>query len=123
MYFFSLIAMFVIVLFMTVLKIIHNIFSGHEYYIVLQIFLVGFTINSLIILFLIMVFKDYKFKIGSRGEIGDGGEKGLKGLPDYCSECNKVENTLGDEKIKNDKRKIRVEVPVISYDVKGEPII
>lgn len=122
MFFFLLMAMFIILLFMTGLKIIENIFSGQEYYIILQIFLVGFAINSVIILFLKMVFKDYKFKKGSKGETGTIGEKGLKGIADNCSECNMIKNTLGDEKIINDKKKLRVEIPVIHYDIKGEPI-
>ena len=115
--------MFLIVFFMVCLKIIDNLFSEQDYYIILQIFLVGITINSLILLFLIMVFRDYKFKPGLKGDIGEMGLKGPKGMPDYCSECNKKENTLGDEKIKNDKKKIRIELPVVSYDAKGEPII
>ena len=122
MFFFSLMAMFIILLFMVGLKIIDNIFSEKDYFIILNISLTGITINSLILLFLVMVFKDYKFKKGLIGDIGDIGEKGLQGFPDYCSDCNKPENTLGDEKIRLDKKKIRVEQPVISYDVKGKPI-
>ena len=122
MFFFLLISMFIILLSMVGLKIIDNIFSEKDYFIIMYIFLIGVTINSLILLFLVMVFKDYKFKKGLIGDIGDIGEKGLKGEPDKCSDCNKLENTLGDEKIRLDKKKIRVEQPVISYDVKGKPI-
>ena len=122
MFFFSLIAMFIILLCMVGLKIIDNIFSEKEYLVILNMSLTGVTINSLILLFLEMVFKDYKFKKGLIGDIGSIGEKGLNGEPDKCSDCNKPENTLGDEKIRLDKKKIRVEQPVISYDVKGKPI-
>lgn len=122
MYFFSLIAMFMIVMFLVLLKIIHNIFSDAEYYIIIKMFLIGITINSLVLLFLVMIFKDHKFKEGPKGEVGEIGEKGLRGMPDYCSYCNKPENTLGDEKVRKDKKIIKVEVPVVDYNVKGEPI-
>lgn len=122
MFLFLLFAMLIILLGMVGLKIIDNIFSEKDYFMIMYIFLIGVTINSLILLFLEMVFKDYEFKKGEIGDIGLTGEKGLLGMPDYCSDCNKPENTLGDEKIRLDKKKIRVEQPVVSYDTKGKPI-
>jgi hypothetical protein len=122
MFLFLLFAMLIILLGMVGLKIIDNIFSEKDYFIIMYIFLIGITINSLILLFLEMVFKDYEFKKGEMGEIGSSGKIGLSGMPDYCSDCNKPENTLGDEKIRLDKKKIRVEQPDISSNIKGKPI-
>lgn len=122
MFLFLLFAMLIILLGMVGLKIIDNIFSEKDYFIIMYIFLIGVTINSLILLFLEMVFKNYEFKKGEIGEIGLTGEKGLLGMPDYCSDCNKPENTLGDEKIRLDKKKIKRVVPQISSVAKGKPI-
>ena len=120
---FLLLSIFIILLSMVGLKIIHNIFSNKDYYNILQIFLIGITINILIFIFLKLIFNNYEIKKGVKGHVGLMGNKGLMGKPDYCASCNVIKKTLGSEKIKKDKNKIIVQTPVISYDVKGEPII
>ena len=114
MKFFLFLSVFIILLFLVSMKIIDNIFSKKEYYIIIQIFIVGIMINIIMFMFLTMEFRNIKINPGSLGNRGSPGIKGFTGNPDYCATCNKLSHTLGSKKIENDKKnKIIISTPVL----------
>ena len=68
-----------------------------------------------------MIFKNKKIKRGPPGKKGDSGEQGLMGDNDTCGDCGKSkQDTVGELKITEDKKKVIVENPVLSSKVRGE---
>ena len=113
MKFFLFLSIFIILLFLVSMKIIDNVYGKKEYYIIIQIFLVGIMINIIMFLFLTMVFRKVEIKKGPSGNRGSPGVKGFTGNPEYCADCNKIPQTLGSKKIEKDKDRVVVATPIL----------
>jgi hypothetical protein len=105
-------------------KYILNYFSEHPYYEILKLFLIGIILNICILGYLLYVFKHIEPLEGPHGPQGESGNKGPSGNADVCSNgCAKEINTLGDKFINKRKdENIVVRTPVISPNIKGEPL-
>ena len=103
------------------MKFFKNMFSKEPYYIIIQLFVLGMTLNSCILLYNKMIFKKIEIRIGHIGKQGETGQGGLMGNNDTCGTCDNdlQKKTIGSEKLKEDKKKIIVETPVLSSNIRG----
>ena len=100
---------------------VKKLFDKEPYYIIIQLFIIGIILNIFILLYNKMIFKNMGILKGPRGIQGDGGNQGLMGNNDTCSKCEKGDqkDTVGSEKIKADTKKVIVETPILSNNVRG----
>ena len=103
-------------------KFLENLYYDEPFYIVLQLFIIGTILNIIIFIYNTSIFKKIEIKRGPRGVKGEIGDQGLMGNSDFCSKCDNdlEQENVGSEKIKADKKKVIVETPVLSNDVRGE---
>lgn len=72
-------------IFFAIFQFIKNTQKDKQYYSIVQIFFIGFSLNLLIFLYLQLVFKNKKFKIGGVGPRGPKGDKGETGDNAICN--------------------------------------
>ena len=89
--FIFLLLVFLLALFAS-LKFIYNTLRNKEYYIILQMFLIGVCLNIIILLYLTTIFKNKIIKSGSKGPRGPKGDKGDNGENDICNKCDTYRN-------------------------------
>jgi len=106
-----------------VFKIINKIFKNNPNILIIQLFVVGITLNLFILLFITMKYVNLKIRDGPRGNVGEPGLKGPEGFPDICQKCEPVTKNLGQVKIDNDKEKsLIVKIPQVPVNQPGRPI-
>lgn len=100
-------------------NILYNLYNRRPFFIIFQIVYVGIILNIVILMYNIFYFGKHKLKIGPQGPQGDTGPSGFQGDIDNCPECKTFSSTVGDEKIKNDSKKVIVSTPILPDNIKG----
>lgn len=117
-----LLVIFIIFGFLITLNIVDKFFASKDYYLIIQIFILGFFINVALNLFINFFYKNAKMKQGNPGPKGQPGLKGPKGEPDACIQCEPVKVNLGQRKIEQDRKNNMIfKIPKIPANLPGRP--
>jgi len=110
----------ILVIFLLILyNILYNLYRRQPFFIILQIVYIGIILNIVILMYNIFYFGKHRLKQGPQGPKGETGPIGYQGELDNCPECKTFSSTIGDEKIKNDSKKVIVSTPILPDNIKG----
>lgn len=108
-----------VILCLLIYNILDKLYRRRPFFIVLQIVIIGITLNVVILMYNLFYFSKHKLKSGPKGPKGDTGPMGFQGELDNCPQCSNFSSTVGEEKIKEDSKKVLVSTPILPSGIKG----
>ena len=100
-------------------NILDKLYRRKPFFIILQIVILGISLNVVIFMYNYFYFRKHKLKSGPAGPQGETGPMGFQGELDNCPQCSTFSSTVGEEKIKKDSEKVIVSTPVLPAGIKG----